>query len=137
MRSPKCHPYPPSARYKRVVVRSVCYDGETLGIEVQGDGVAYARLVFRRPAGFRVLDERDLNEFWEKYHARHGWLYVVEEGGWLELESQRRWFNSPDFFPGLQEYLLVCDKCVSVMAVEPPEIIDLGADLPTAFGEPS
>ncbi len=57
-----------------------------------------------------------------------GWLYEVHEGGWRELESHRRYFNAPEVFPGLREFLVVCDTCVSVLVVEPPEIIDLGED---------
>jgi hypothetical protein len=75
-----------------------------------------------------VLDERDLCEFWDDYHTGNGWLYEVQEGGWQELESHRQLFNSPSFCPGLREYLVVCDKCVSVLTTEPPQIIDLGAD---------
>jgi hypothetical protein len=126
MNIPKCWPHPPSRRYKRVVVRSLWSDGETLTIEVQGDGFAFARVVFQRSAGFRLLDERDLCEFWDDYHSGNGWLYEVEQGGWLELESSRPEFLAPHMFPGLREYLLVCDKCVSVLAIGPPEIIDLG-----------
>jgi hypothetical protein len=128
MNPPKCKPHPPAARYRRKVVRSLRYDRETLAIEIQGEGFAFARVEFRRPAGFRVLDERDLCEFWNTYSEPNGWLYEVEEGGWLELETHRPLFNSPDFHPGLREYLLVDDKCISVLAVDPPDIIDLGAD---------
>ena len=54
MKPPKCTPYPPSTRYDRVVVRSLWYDNDGLTIEVQGPGFVFARVVFRRPAGFRV-----------------------------------------------------------------------------------
>jgi hypothetical protein len=128
MNSPRCTPYPPSTRYKRVSVRSLWYDNDRLAIEVQGSGFVFARVVFRRPAGFRVLDERDLCEFWVNYHTGNGWLYEVEEGGWRELESSRSEFLAPLMYPGLREFLVVCDTCVSVLVVEPPEIIDLGAD---------
>lgn len=128
MKPPKCTLYLPSARYKRVVVRSLWYDNDGLTIEVQGSGFVFARVVFKRPAGFRVLDERDLCEFWGDYHSGNGWLYDVEQGGWLELESSRSEFLAPHMFPKLREFLVVCDTCVSVLAVEPPEIIDLGAD---------
>ncbi len=128
MNPPKCKPYPPASRYRTKAVRSLDYDGETLTVEIQGEGFAYARVVFRQPAGFRVLDERDLCEFWKEYHLGNGWLYEVEAGGWLELERTRPLFNSPGFFVGLREFLLVDDKCVSVLAVQPPEIEDLGAD---------
>jgi hypothetical protein len=109
-------------------VRSLRYDDDELIIEVQGPGFVFARVVFRRPAGFRVLDERDLCEFWDDYHTGNGWLYEVHEGGWQELESHRQYFISPSFFTCLREFLVVCDTCVSVLAAEPPDIIDLGAD---------
>jgi hypothetical protein len=128
MKVPKCKPYPPAARYRRKAVRSLSYDGETLAIEIQGEGFAFARVMFRRPAGFRVLDERDLCEFWNTYSEPNGWLYEVEEGGWMELEAHRPLFNAPDFYPGLREYLVVDDECISVLALEPPDIIDLGED---------
>jgi hypothetical protein len=128
MKSPKCKPFAPASRYRKKVVRSLSYDGETLTIDVQGEGFAFARIVFFGPAGFRVLDERDLCEFWNTYSEPNGWLYEVEDGGWLELESHRKLFNSPAFFPGLKEYLLVDEKCISVLAVQPPEIQDLGSD---------
>src|SRR5947209_6112494 len=119
MKPPRCTPYPPSTRYKQVVVRSLWYDGVTLEVEVSGQGFTFVRVVFRKPAGFRVLDERDLCEFWSDYHKGNGWLYEVEQGGWQELESHRQYFNSPACFPGLREFLVVCDTCVSVMTVEP------------------
>jgi hypothetical protein len=72
MSPPKCRPYPPSTRYKEVVVRSLWYDGETLAIEVQGEGFVFARVIFRHPAGFRMLDESDLCEFWNDYHTGNG-----------------------------------------------------------------
>jgi hypothetical protein len=111
-----------------VVVRSLWYDDDGLTVEVQGPGFVFARVVFRHAAGFRVLDERDLGEFWGEYHTGNGWLYEVHEGGWRELESRREDFLSPVCLPSLREFLVVCDKCVSVLAVEVPEIINLGAD---------
>lgn len=128
MTPPKCIPYPPSTRYRRIVVRSLWFDDDGLTIEVQGTGFTFARVIFRRPAGFRVLDERDLCEFWDNYHTGNGWMYEVLEGGWQELESHRQYFISPSFFTGLREFLVVCDTCVSVLASEQPEIVDYGAD---------
>lgn len=87
-----------------------------------------ARLTFADVVGFRVLDERDLCEFWNEYSEPNGWLYEVESGGWLDLEKHRQLFNSPDLIQNLREYLLVDDKCVSVLCVAPPEIVDLGTD---------
>ena len=109
-------------------MRSIQYDGQTLVIDIQGEGFAFARVYFSNPVGFRVLDERDLCEFWNTYSEPNGWLYEVEEGGWLELESTRQLFNSPGMFPGLREYMLVDDQCINVLTVQPPEIRDLGSD---------
>ena len=100
----------------------------TSSSRIQGDDFAFARVAFAQPVGFRVLDERDLCEFWEHYHEGHGWLYEVEEGGWLELETARSLFNSPSVFPGLREFLIVDDQCISVLTVHPPEIEVLGSD---------
>jgi hypothetical protein len=109
-------------------VRSLRYDDDGLSIEVQGPGFVFARVIFERPAGFRVLDERDLCEFWDNYHTGNGWLYEVHEGGWQELESHREYFLAPVMFPRLREFLVVCETCISVLVVEPPTIMDLGAD---------
>ena len=128
MKPPQCTPYPPAARYARKVVRSIHYDGETLSVEIQGVGFAFARVVFRKPAGFRVLEERDLCEFWNTYSEPNGWLYEVEQGGWLELEAHRQFFSAPVFHTCLREYLLVDNDCISVLTSHPPEIIDLGSD---------
>lgn len=131
MRPPKLTPYPPALRYKSIVVRSIRYDMEELVIDVQGRGFAFARVVFRDPVGFRVLNEIDLLEFWKDYHPGNGWFCQVHEGGWAELETQRgsfRAFGAPESLDELSEYLIVCDQCISVLAVEPPEIIDIGAD---------
>jgi hypothetical protein len=109
-------------------VRSLWYDNDGLAIEVQGPGFVFAR-IYVPPAG-RVsrAGRRDLCEFWDNYHTGNGWLYEVHEGGWHELESHRQYFNSPSVYSGLREFLVVCDTCISVLAVEPPEIMDLGAD---------
>ena len=128
MKPPKCKVFPPSARYRQKVVRSLQFDRDTLVIDIQGEGFSFARIVFQKVVGFRVLDERDLCEFWNTYSEPVGWLYEVEEGGWLELESQRELFNSPVFYRELHEYFLVDEKCVSVLAAEPPEIRDLGTN---------
>jgi hypothetical protein len=109
-------------------MRSLHYDGQSLVIELQGDGFAFVRLVFAEPQGFRVLDELDLCEFWDDYHERNGWFYEVMQGGWLELESLRTTFVTGTMPPPPIEYLLVSDKCVSIFARKPPEIEHLGTN---------
>lgn len=127
-KTPKCKPFPPASRYKRKAIRSLRYDGETLAIEIEGEGLAFARVLFQRVGGFRVLDQPDLCKLWDGFDEANGWLYEVEEGGWLEIESTRPMFNSQVILPGLREYLLVDNKCISVLSHRPPEIQDVGTD---------
>lgn len=124
MKNPQCSPFPAAARYKRTAVQSIEYDGSSLVIRIKADDIPEARIVFQSPAGFRVLDERDLCEFWDHYNEKNGWLYEVEQGGWLDLERTRPLFNSHEFFTGLREFFLVDEMCISVLTVRPPEISD-------------
>lgn len=137
MNPPKCKVYPPSQRYSKKVVRYLRFNGEDLEIDIQGPEFSFARITFRAPVGFRVLDERDLCEFWNEYSEAIGWLYEVVEGGWMELESNRELFTSPSWFHELREFLIVDDKCISILTSHPPEISDLGTnpnDSPTKRG---
>jgi hypothetical protein len=127
LNAPICKLYEPAARYRRKALRSLHYDCERLTLEVQGEGFAFARVVFRNPIGFRVLDEGDLCEFWNTYSEPNGWLYEVERGGWMELERNRLDFLTPQIREGMREFLVVDDKCVSILALHPPKLIDLGS----------
>ena len=129
---PECVPVPDAARYPQKAVRAVRLDGRTLLIDIQGEGFSYARLVFSNVYGVRILDERDLLEFWNAHSEPNGWLWEVKSGGWLELERRRAGFNSHEFAPGLREFFVVDDMCMSVLCCEPPELLDLGADPPAA-----
>lgn len=126
---PQCRLVAESARYSRKVVRDLHYDGD-LTIAIQGAGLSYAQVVFRRPVGFRVMDEQDLTEYWNTYSEPNGWLWEVMGGGWLDLERRR-----PSFWRaqegGIREFFLVDESCLNVLCWDPPEIIDLGTD-PTA-----
>jgi hypothetical protein len=128
MDPPKCTAVPAAASFPRKVVQSLRYDGEALVVEIQGENLSRASLTFADVIGFRVLDERDLCEFWNEYSEPNGWLYEVERGGWLDLEKHRALFNSPALFGELREYLVVDDKCVSVLCLTPPEITALRAE---------
>ena len=125
---PVCVAVPEAKRYARIAVRAIAFDGSTLTLDIQGEGFSYARLVFRDVVGFRVLDERDLTEFWNTYSEPNGWLWEVRSGGWHDLERIRATFNPGEFVDGLREFFVVDDKCVSVLCRTPPELIELGAD---------
>jgi len=111
-----------------LVTRAVRYDGQDLTVEIQGESLVWIRVTFHDPVGFRVLDERDLCEFWNSYSTRVGWLYEVIEGGWRELEMTRKRLVSNSMEPELKEFLLVDDKCINVLCIDPPIIESLGAD---------
>ncbi len=127
--SPMCTPITPARRWSRTVVRRVSAEPGRLQIDLQGQAFSFVRVVFRSVVGFRVLDERDLNEFWPTYSERNGWLYEVHSGGWLELESSREGFIDDVFLGGrLREFLVVDDQCISVLSPSPPRLVSLGAD---------
>jgi hypothetical protein len=123
--APHCSLVTESSRYARKVVRALRYDGTDLVVDIQGPGFSFARVVFRDPVGFRMLDELELSEFWNTYSEPAGWLWLVESGGWFDLESHRATFNPTG--RRLREYLLVDDKCISVLCAEKPDIFDLGS----------
>ena len=97
----------------------VDYDLSELRITILFKGsTKEINVVFSTPVGFRVLDEGDLVEFWEKYHMRNGWLYEVKSGGWHDLELKRDGYLS-QLTNEIKEYLVVGENyCVSVMVHE-------------------
>uniref|UniRef100_UPI001A9E8B7B hypothetical protein n=19 Tax=Pseudomonas aeruginosa TaxID=287 RepID=UPI001A9E8B7B len=50
------------------------------------------RVEFVEVEGLRQLDAADLLEFWPACAASEGWLYRVEQGGWLDQECRREGF---------------------------------------------
>ena len=126
MNIPQCILIPGAERYRRKAMRGITFDMDRLVVEIQGEGFSYARVIFRDVVGFRVLDERDLCEFWQhNYHQKTGWLYEVKAGGWLELESTRE-ILSNHLIPDMKEYFLADEMCLNVLCRRPPEIVDLG-----------
>ncbi len=124
--SPKCKLVTSSTRYPEISVRHIEHTIDCLDVYIQGPNFSYACVRFKNPVGIRILEERDLVEFWEKYNEKNGWLYQVVEGGWLDLEKTRGTFSSPSIMPNLKEYLLVDDNCISVLCMEEPEIRNAG-----------
>ncbi|MEY2495230.1 MAG: hypothetical protein QOJ45_1722 [Verrucomicrobiota bacterium] len=78
-------------------------------------------VVFADTVGFRVLDERDLLEFWPVCSRPNGWLFRITAGGWLAQETSRPTCLIQHMERGIEEYFLVgTDDCVSVISREPP-----------------
>ena len=92
------------------LVVTVEFDGSKLDIYVDD------------PAGFRVLDEGDLLEFWPSCSSNNGWLYEIKSGGWLDQESKRSGFLLSNN-EGIKEYFITgINFCINVLALEPPRI---------------
>ena len=127
---PNCSLVTESKPYKKTVIRTVRFDEPDLVIELQGDDLSYLRLIFRDVVAFRVIDERELTEFWNAYSEPNGWLWEVTEGGYLALERQRDSFNILDL--KLREHFVVCNYCVNVLSSDSPEFLSLGCTPPGA-----
>lgn len=109
-------------------VTEIHYDVWTLRITLDfddWDGVVY--LDFESPAGFRVLDEGDLQEMWQGKGDDTHWIHAVKTGGWLAQEAARSGFGRDK--SELQEYLVSgVNDCVSVLAYDEPSVTILGED---------
>ena len=124
-RRPRCLPVAEALRFPQVTLGILQFDGTNLVVELQRPGLPCARLLFRDVIGFRVLDERDLLEFWPEFATPAGWLWRVVSGGWHDLERTRATFDGPHWYDGALEHLLVDDKCVSVLSCRPPEFVEV------------
>ena len=79
---------------------------------------------FAAVEGFRVLDERDLMEYRPTCSTQNGWLFEIQEGGWLTQEVVRPGSLIGFSNRGLHEYLVTgTDDCVTVLSVVPPDIL--------------
>jgi len=106
-------------------VGRVEYNNGHVAIEVVGGDDANEERVlvrFDSVEALRVMDERDLLEYWPACSGSD-WLFEVHSGGWLTQESQRSTNSIPDFYHDLKEYLIggQCE-CVSVLSAHPPTI---------------
>lgn len=86
-------------------------------------GKRMLEVIFANVDGFRVLDERDLSEFWPTCSSPNGSIFEVSEGGWLSQELQRSGFITAHMNGELKEYLVTgADDCVNVLSASPPEV---------------
>lgn len=78
-------------------------------------------VTFRDTLGFRILDERELMEYWPICSTPCGWIFNIEEGGWLDQERSRAGTSMSELFPDTKEYLINgINECVSVFSSAPP-----------------
>ncbi|PXF63211.1 hypothetical protein [Kangiella spongicola] len=103
---------------------SINYDMWTLRIALLFKNQSRPTYVnFYSIGGFRVLDEGNLLEFWEKNYGDY-YMYIVKEGGWLAMEASRE--SAPLLTvdgSNLTEYLIAgINDCVSILSYSQPTI---------------
>lgn len=114
---------PTSIAYRGAAeIAAIHYAACQLEVTVAGCyGEADCVVTFVDPVGFRVLDERDLNEYWPVCSTPNGWLFEITAHGWLSEESAHRPISA--FFPNAREYLVAGGmECVSVISTQPPTL---------------
>jgi hypothetical protein len=104
-------------------ITSIEYKSGCLEITCQStDGAQTVRAIFLEVAGFRVLDEGDLLEFWPTCSSAKDWIFQISEGGWFDQERLRAGFIRGDL-KEIREYLIGgINDCVSVFSWTPPEL---------------
>jgi hypothetical protein len=86
-------------------------------------------LGFSSVIGFRVLDERDLLEYWPECSTPNGWVFEIASGGWLSSESKRPGCLIATMSPEAREYFVAgCNSCVSVICLEVPVLREVSPE---------
>jgi hypothetical protein len=106
-----------------VDITRVCLEWGTLVVTLISGGDRKAATVrFSEIAGFRLLDEGNLLEFWPECSGVNGWLFLIKKNGWLDQESTRDGFLLEKDM-GLSEYFIASqNSCVSVLSSEVPRV---------------
>lgn len=96
--------------------------GELVVTLMSGGERKVATVRFSEVAGFRLLDEGNLLEFWPACAAVNGWLFLIKKNGWFDLESSRPGFLLEKGL-GLSEYFIASqNSCLSVLSGEEPTV---------------
>ncbi len=106
-------------------VVSVAYKLGVLAIHVKSAVSDESVIVeFVDTVGFRVLDERDLMEYWPECSKPSGWLFEITTGGWLSQEASREAGFFVRMNPEVKAYLISGeDDCVSVICRNMPAVL--------------
>ena len=105
-------------------ITRVDYDLHSLVVHIEPEyNCKPMTVTFDSPIGYRVLDEGNLLEFWNRFSLKDGWLFRITSGGWFELESRRNGFLS-QHDSEIQEYFIIgVDECISVLTSKPPIVV--------------
>jgi hypothetical protein len=105
------------------IVVGITSEGSSLNVNIDVHAPEKTRIQarFEGLVGYRVLDERDLPQFWhsaKNVGALEGcMLYEVTSGGWFEEHKAQSPIMAAGFYPQLREWLLLSeDWCVSVLS---------------------
>ena len=105
---------------KYQLVERVLYESYELSVRVRAhpENVAW-EIQFDGVVGYRVLDERDLLQFWP---TCRGWtLFEIHEGGWMPEATMTADHLKFGFYGKVREYFVAGeDICVNVLATSPP-----------------
>lgn len=97
------------------------YDLWELRVSVRLEDNRLAYVVFSDSIGHRMLDEGDLTEYWDPDTRSEGWLWRIEEGGWLEeCAKQGKFLIHGD--SACEFMVLGSNDCVNVIALSPPQV---------------
>jgi len=102
----------------------------TLRVEIgELGGPRKIDVLFPHAEAFRVMDERDLGEYWPACSTPNGWIFEVTDGGWLKQELERPNSLVARIHHGIREFLIAgVDDCVSVLSLNKPEMRVLGPE---------
>jgi hypothetical protein len=72
--------------------------------------------------GFRLLDEGDLLEFWPSCAKEKGWLFLIQEHGWFDLEKTRAGFLRETGHSIYEYFIASQNGCLSILSSGIPDI---------------
>ena len=106
------------------VIHRIDRSQDTLKVYVSAGLSDFGCLVtFENPIGFRVVDERDLMEYWPVCSTPSGWLFHILGGGWLDQERKRHGSLMLEAYPDVKEYLIAgTNDCVSIFGFGEPTL---------------
>ena len=125
MRGVTARPLAPRDAFPRgSVMLGLAYRAGELTIRLQGRTAnERLRVVFTDVIGVRVLDERDMLEYWPTCSTPNGWLFEITGGGWLSQEATRAGSLITAMTPDAKEYLVAGEEaCVSVICRTGPMV---------------
>jgi hypothetical protein len=97
---------------------------DTVQVRVEARDNWIIQVTFDGVLNLRVVDERDLMEYWPTCSSPNGWLFEIFEGGLLDQERARQGSLIGALNGEVTEYLITgACQCVSVLTTGEPKVI--------------